>query len=144
MDISIIIVNWNTKDLLRDCLHSIDKTVRGIACETIVVDNASRDGSVSMLRSEFPVVRIIENQVNKGFAAANNQALAIMGGHYALLLNTDTVLTENAISLLYSFMEKNPTAAMACGQLLNADGSRQNSIAAFPDLLTLTTNISLL
>lgn len=142
--ISIIIVNWNTKELLRDCLHSVYKTVQGIAYETIVVDNASEDGSVAMLRREFPAAHLIENKVNRGFGAANNQALSIMKGRYALLLNTDTLLTENAVSLLFSFMEGRPDTAMACGQLLNTDGSRQNSIAAFPSLLTLMTNISLL
>ncbi|MCG6535203.1 MAG: glycosyltransferase family 2 protein [Syntrophales bacterium LBB04] len=144
MDISIIIVNWNTKELLRNCLLSIEKTVQGIAYEIIVVDNASEDGSRSMLKDEFPAALVIENQTNKGFAAANNQALTIMSGRYALLLNTDAVLTEKAIPLLYAFMEKHPAAAMACGQLLNADGSRQNSIATFPNLLTLATNTALL
>lgn len=144
MDISIIIVNWNTKGLLRDCLQSVYKTVQGIACEIIVVDNASHDGSVTMLRQEFPAVLVVENPENRGFAAANNQALTIMSGRYALLLNTDAKLTENALVLLFSFLESHPEAAMACGQLLNADGSRQNSMAAFPDLLTLMTNMSLL
>lgn len=144
MEISFIIVNWNTKELLRNCLRSIEKTVMGIVYELIVVDNASQDGSVPMLRQEFPAAHVIENQVNRGFGAANNQALSIMKGRYALLLNTDTVLTEQAVSGLFSFMESQPDAAMACGQLLNADGSRQNSIAAFPNLLTLMTNISLL
>jgi len=143
-DISIIIVNWNTKELLKDCLHSVYKTVQGIVYETIVVDNASEDGSAEMLRREFPAAHLIENKVNRGFGAANNQALSIMKGRYALLLNTDTLLTENAVSLLFSFMEGRPDTAMACGQLLNADGSKQNSIAAFPSLLTLMTNISLL
>lgn len=144
MEISFIIVNWNTKELLRNCLRSIEKTVMGIVYELIVVDNASQDGSVPMLRQEFPAAHVIENQVNRGFGAANNQALSIMKGRYALLLNTDTVLTEQAVSGLFSFMESQPDAAMACGQLLNADGSRQNSIAAFPNLLTLMTNVSLL
>ncbi len=144
MDISIIIVNWNTRDLLRNCLRSIADTVQEVAYEIIVVDNASHDGSVLMLRQEFPAVIMIENQVNRGFAAANNQAMSIMKGRYALLLNTDAALTKNAVFLLLSFMEKTPAAAMACGQLLNADGSKQNSIASFPGLLTLMTNVSLL
>lgn len=144
MDVSIIIVNWNTKELLRDCLVSVTKTVQGISCEIIVVDNASQDGSVPMLRQEFPAAIVIENEVNRGFAAANNQALTIMSGRYALLLNTDAVLMENAVRRLFCFMEARPEAGMACGQLLNADGSRQNSMAAFPNLLTLTTNTPLL
>ncbi len=144
MDISIIIVNWNTRELLRNCLAAIDKTVQGLTWEVIVVDNASQDGSVTMVRQEFPRVIILENQANRGFAAANNQALAVMNGRYALLLNTDALLTDRAVDTLFSFMESHPEAAMACGQLLHADGRRQNSIAAFPDLLTLMTNLSLL
>ncbi|MDD5451818.1 MAG: glycosyltransferase family 2 protein [Desulfovibrionales bacterium] len=144
MDISIIIVNWNTKDLLRNCLNSIYGKVQGIALEIIVIDNASHDGSVAMLREEFPQVTIIENNTNRGFGAANNQAFGIMKGRYALLLNTDTVLKEHAVYELFSFMEVHPDAAMACGQLLNADGSKQNSIANFPDLLTLFLNTPLL
>jgi GT2 family glycosyltransferase len=137
LDISIVIVNWNTCDLLRQCLQSVCRTVREIAFEVIVVDNGSTDGSVSMLEAEFPGVRTIANRENRGFAAANNQALRIMSGRYALLLNSDAVLTEDA-------MEGRPEAAMAFGQLLNADGSKQNSIAAFPTLWTLLANTSLL
>ncbi len=144
MDISIIIVNWNTRELLRKCLDSVETTVRSLSHEIIVVDNASTDGSAAMLRERFPRVRLIENLENRGFGAANNQALRVMTGRYALLLNSDAVLTENAVSELFACMENHPEAAMACGQLLNADGSRQNSIAAFPSLLTLMTNTPLL
>jgi len=144
MDISIIIVNWNTRELLKNCLAAIRETVRGLSCEVIVVDNASSDGSIAMLRDSFPDVIVIENTQNRGFGAANNQALLIMKGRYALLLNSDTVLRDQAVERLFSFMESHPEAAMACGQLLNADGSRQNSIASFPTLFTLLMNTSLL
>ena len=137
MDLSVVIVNWNTAELLRDCLKSVFGMIEGIAFEVIVVDNASSDGSVAMLKVEFPQVRRVENYENRGFAAANNQAFRIMTGRYALLLNSDTVLTEGAVHELYAFMEEHPEAVMACGQLLNADGSKQNSIAAFPTLLSL-------
>jgi hypothetical protein len=144
IDLSIIIVNWNTKDLLKNCLNSVSKTVHKLFFEVIVVDNASSDGSVAMLESEFPSVIRIVNTENKGFGAANNQALAIMKGKYALLLNTDTVLMPEAVNKLWNFCEANYQAAIVCGQLLNADGSKQNSIASFPGLLTLTANTSLL
>jgi len=144
MDITIVIVNWNTKDLLRDCLESVYRTVRDITFEIILVDNASHDGSVTMAAKDFPGVRIIENSENLGFGAANNQAFAVMKGRYALLLNTDTVLTENSVHELFAFMENHDEAAMAGGQLLNRDGSRQNSIANFPTVLTLLANTSLL
>ncbi|MEI7638278.1 MAG: glycosyltransferase family 2 protein [Syntrophus sp. (in: bacteria)] len=143
-DISIIIVNWNTRELLRECLESVLRTVHDLTYEVIVVDNASDDGSVPMLQDFFPQVRIITNNENRGFGAANNQAFQIMAGRYALLLNTDTVLTESAVRELFSFMESYPEAGMSCGQLLNRDGSKQNSIASFPTLLTLLANMSLL
>ena len=144
IDISVIIVNWNTKDLMRDCLSSLYKTVKDLVYEVIVVDNGSSDGSVTMLETEFPAVIRIANKENKGFGAANNQAFAIMKGKYALLLNTDTVLTPEAVTKLWNFMKSNEKAAIVCGQLLNADGSRQNSVASFPSLLTLAINNSLL
>jgi hypothetical protein len=144
LDISIIIVNYNTKNLLRNCLNSIYATVHNISHEIIVVDNASSDGSQVMVGTEFPTIHLIKNERNYGFGAANNRALAITGGRYALLLNTDTVLKEKAVSELFSFMETHPDAAMACGQLLNADGSKQNSIASFPSIWTLLFNIPVL
>lgn len=144
MDISIVIVNWNARSLLRNCLRSIAETVQDISYEVIVVDNASTDGSKDMIRKEFPFVRLIENDRNRGFGTANNQAFQVMEGCYALLLNSDTVLTEGAVQELYSFMKTHADAAMVCGQLLNADGSKQNSIAAFPNLVTLLANMSLL
>jgi len=144
MEISFIIVNWNTKDLLRGCLDSIAKTVGSLSHEIIVVDNASSDGSADMLAREYPSVRLIANAENRGFGAANNQGFAVMQGKYALLINTDAVITEGAVQKLWGFAEANPRAAIVCGQLLNADGSKQNSVAAFPTLLTLCLNTSLL
>jgi len=144
-DLSIVIVNWNTRELLRNCLVSVYKTLgNALFFEVFVVDNGSTDGSREMVKAEFPRARLIENETNRGFAAANNQALAIMSGRYALLLNSDAVLTEKAVSTLFQFLEAHPEAGMACGQLLNADGSKQNSIAPFPTILTLLLNVSLL
>jgi len=144
MDISIIIVNWNTKRLLLDCLASVFKTVQKVSMEIWVVDNASIDGSVEAVRHSYPDVKIIRNSKNLGFAAANNKAFKRMMGRYALLLNTDTVLTEGAVKSLYTFMENNANAGMVCGQLLNQDGSKQNSIASFPGITSLLLNETLL
>lgn len=144
IDISIIIVNWNTKNLLRNCLKSVYNTVSSLVLEIIVVDNCSSDGSVAMLEAEFPSVIIIVNKENRGFGAANNQALALMKGRYALLLNSDAVLTNGAVNKLWDFCETHEKTAIVGGQLLNADGSKQNSIASFPDLLSLSLNTSLL
>jgi GT2 family glycosyltransferase len=142
--VSVIIVNWNTKDILQNCLDSIYPTIDNLSCEIIVVDNASSDGSTEMLQERYPQVIKIYNQDNRGFGAANNQAFAIMKGKYALLLNTDAILTSGAINKLYSFAKTHPQAAIVCGQLLNADGSKQNSVAAFPSLPSLLINTSLL
>ena len=144
MDVSFIIVNWNTKDLLLNCISSIYQTVRGPAFEIWLVDNASSDESIVAAKSAYPAINIIENEENLGFAAANNLALRRMNGRYALLLNTDTSLTENAARELYEFMEATPKAAIACGQLLNLDGSKQNSIANPPSLLSLLSNETIL
>lgn len=144
IDISVVIVNWNTCGLLKDCLESVIRTTIGLAYEIIVVDNASNDGSVEMVQQDFPRVRLIVNDKNRGFGAANNQALRVMTGRYALLLNSDTVLTPGAVQELLSFMDHHNDVAMACGQLLNADGSKQHSFAAFPTLVTLTANMPLL
>ncbi len=144
MDISFVIVNWNTRDLLLRCLASIYKTTSGLAFEVWLVDNASSDGSVAAARAVYPDIHVIENRQNLGFAAANNLAFAEMRGRYAVLINTDAQLKTVAIKHLLAFMEKTPDAAMACGQLLNEDGSKQNAIAPFPSLLSLLSNETLL
>jgi hypothetical protein len=144
MDLSIVIVNWNTKKLLLDCLASVFETVKNLPKEIWVVDNASGDGSVEAVRLKYPHVNIIQNQKNLGFAAANNQAFSKMQGHYALLLNTDAVLTDGAVEKLYTFMERHSDAGMACGQLLNPDGSEQNSFANFPCMASLVFGEALL
>ncbi|MDD2389374.1 MAG: glycosyltransferase family 2 protein [Desulfobacterales bacterium] len=144
MDISFVIVNWNTKDYVIKCLRSIFQTVRGLSFDVWLVDNASSDGSVEAVKDRFPQVHVIENALNMGFSAANNQAFRKMTGRYALLLNSDAELTMGAVTELFRFMEENRDAAIACGQLLNPDGSRQNSIANFPSLWSLMANETLL
>ncbi len=145
LDISIIIVNWNTKDLLISCISSVYQTLSdSISYEIIVVDNGSKDGSSDAIRRIYPQVRLIQNKRNLGFACANNKAFRIMKGRYALLLNTDCTLTEGAVENLFYFMEKRPEAGACCGQLLNPDGSKQNSFSNFPSLLEFLTNKSLL
>jgi len=143
-DISFIIVNWNTRELLLQCLASIYQTVQGHAFDIWLVDNGSFDGSVEAVREAFPHIHLIENDANLGFAAAVNLALARVEGRYAVLLNTDATLTEGAVSTLYRHMQRNPRVGMACGQLLNPSGSKQNSIASFPSILSLATNETML
>jgi len=144
LDISFVIVNWNTKGLLMDCLRSVFDTVKGLDFEVWVVDNASEDGSAEAVAELYPQVNLIKNQTNRGFAAANNQAFKFMKGRYGLLLNSDAALTPGAVNQLYRFMEKTPGAGMACGQLLNPDGTLQNSFAPFPCFWTVLFNESLL
>lgn len=144
MEISIIVVSYNTKDLLLDCLSSVFDTIKEPSFEVWVVDNNSTDGTVGAVRKQYPAVKIIANEENLGFAAANNQAFHQMNGRYALLLNSDAIVTDGAVKELYDFMETNPEAGMGCGQLFNQDGSKQNSIANFPDFLTLLCNETVL
>jgi len=144
VDISFIIVNWNTRDILMDCIDSIYKTVTDIDWEIYVVDNNSTDGSQAEVKRKFPEVKLIENETNTGFAHANNQALNIMQGKFAVLLNSDAVLKENAIKKLLDFMTTTPRAGIAGVQLLNDDGSRQNSIDNFPSTETEIFNKSIL
>ena len=142
--LSIIIVNWNTRNLLRDCLTSIRENLREPSLEVIVVDNGSVDDSVAMVRTEFPDAKLIENGINLGFAKANNVAIRQAHGRFLLLLNSDTVVRQGAIEGLLSTMEGDPAVGVAGLQLLNGDGSLQNSVGNCPSLLTELTNKSLL
>jgi N-acetylglucosaminyl-diphospho-decaprenol L-rhamnosyltransferase len=139
MIVSIIIVNWNTRDRLAACLQSIaaiGSANQLPALEIFVVDNASTDGSPDMVRAQFPQVQLIVNPDNVGFARANNQALRLSHGDYVLLLNSDTVLSENFLPPLIEFLQQHSRAAIAVPKLLNADGSFQGSGAAFPTFIS--------
>jgi GT2 family glycosyltransferase len=126
-DLSVIIVNWNTRELLAQCLRSVYDTAGPLDCEVFVVDNASGDGSAAMVRQRFPQARLIENTENVGFARANNQALRLAQGRYALLLNSDTRVMPGALREMISFMDAYPEAGAVGARLLNADGSLQPS-----------------
>ena len=127
-----------------DCLNSIYKTVKDIDVEIYVVDNNSTDGSQVAVKNGFADVKLIENETNTGFGYANNQALRIMQGRFAVLLNSDAVLKENSVKRLLAFMTTTPRAGIAGVQLLNDDGSRQNSIDNFPSTETEIFNKSIL
>jgi N-acetylglucosaminyl-diphospho-decaprenol L-rhamnosyltransferase len=133
-DVSLIIVNWNTCDLLADCLHSIERATEGLDLEIIVVDNASTDGSQTMVQQQFPHVCLITNVENVGFARANNQGLAMSRGRYALLLNSDTLVTPGSFQTLVRLADTKPRAGIVGAQLLNLDGSFQASHTPFPNL----------
>jgi N-acetylglucosaminyl-diphospho-decaprenol L-rhamnosyltransferase len=122
LDLSIVIVNWNTRDYLRDCLKSVYSSEGRFTRETIVVDNCSHDGSAAMVRQEFPYVHLIESDINGGYAYANNLGLRHLKARYYLLLNPDTVLPPNALREMLGFMEARPAAGMAGPKLVMADG----------------------
>ena len=125
MHLSVIIVNYNVRHFLENALASIEKASRGLDVETIVVDNASSDGSVEMLRSSFPNVRLIANPHNAGFGVANNQAMKIAAGEYFLLLNPDTIVQEDTFSVMLDFFREHGDVGMAGCKVLNPDGSLQ-------------------
>ena len=131
-DVSLLIVSWNTRSLTQACLHSIpDSVAEGTTMETIVVDNASIDGSREMLRGAERVV-LLENEQNLGFAVAVNQAFARSSGRFVLLLNSDVELARGSIGVLLRFLEERPEAAGVGPLYLNADGSVQHHHYRFP------------
>ena len=132
MDLSIVIVNWNTSALLIQCLDSIYQAVPRLTFEIIVVDNGSTDDSVSAICNKFPDVRIISNDLNLGFAKANNQGLAAGRGRYFLLLNSDTLVLPDALNRLVAVADHNPGVGIIGPKLLNMDGTLQKSWATFP------------
>lgn len=134
LQLSIIIVNWNTRDITRDCLRSVREHAGGLSYEVIVVDNASSDGSAEMVRAEFPDVRLIANDTNLGFGRANNQAMRVARGRYFLLLNSDTVVCDDAIQRLVNFVANDPAIGIAGCKLLFADRTLQSSCSRFPSL----------
>ncbi len=107
MDVSVIIVNYNTKELTRNCLRSVFEQTKGIDFEVIVSDNGSTDGSIEMMRTEFPRIVLIENNENLGFGAANNRALKVAKGKYVFYLNSDTLLLNNAVKIFFDYWEEN-------------------------------------
>src|SRR5258708_17223399 len=130
-EISLIIVNYNTINLLRDCLTSLMQT-EGRACEIIVVDNASADNSASMVAKEFPGVALIRNQQNSGFSKASNQGLRQAKGRYFLLLNPDTVVRAGAIGVMAEFLVSHVQVGAVTCKLVNADGTIQPSTSNRP------------
>ena len=135
MDLAIIIVNWNTRDLLEQCLTSVLSCAGATpSFEIIVVDNASADDSAAMVRERFPFVRLVANKVNVGFARGNNQAIPMCTGRYLLLLNPDTLVLPGALEALVRFMDENPSAGAAGARLLNPDGTLQTCCYRAPSL----------
>ena len=125
MELSIIIVNYNVKEFLQNLLRSIEKASLNISIEIIIVDNASGDGSVELIRDKFPSVKLIVNTENLGFGKANNQALEFAKGKYLLLINPDTIVSEDTFDKMIRFFEDNTEAGLAGCKILNPDGTLQ-------------------
>ena len=135
MDLSIIIVNWNSKDYLENCISSIIEETSGISYEIIVIDSGSFDGCENILNKKFEGVRFIQSKENLGFASANNRAFRDTIGEYVLFLNPDTIIMNNSLNLLLDKLEISPNVAIVGAKLLNTDGSLQTScIQAFPTI----------
>lgn len=122
MKLSVIIVNYNVKPFLEQCLYSVMKAAEKIDAEVFVVDNASVDGSCPMVREKFPSVRLLENKTNTGFSAANNQAIRISSGEFILLLNPDTVVEEDTFSQTLRFMEEHADAGGLGVKMIDGKG----------------------
>ncbi|KAF0243740.1 MAG: hypothetical protein FD180_3102 [Planctomycetota bacterium] len=131
-DCSVIVVSWNTRELLEACLASVRSKAAG--AEIVVVDNRSADGSAAMVRERFPEAALVENPSNRGFARAVNQGIAVSKRPVVVLLNPDATLTDGAIDELLRAMDADPDVGIAGAQLLDEDGDRQHSFDSFPSL----------
>ena len=123
LDVSVVIVNYNVRDLLRACLRSLEPNLRDLRGEVWVIDNASRDDSADMVAAEFPHVKLIRNAQNRGYAAANNQAIRAARGRYVLVLNPDTELPPDAVPACLAELERHPDIGALGPKLVRGDGS---------------------
>lgn len=122
MDLSIVIVNYNVQNLLKDCIESVIKATQNIDTEIFVVDNNSTDGSCKMLKETFPSVKLIENKKNVGFSTANNQAIKLAKGEYILILNPDTIVYPDTLDYCLNFSKQNDSCGALGVKMVNAEG----------------------
>lgn len=134
MDLSVVIVSWNVRDLLNKCLKTLFQHNTGNNYEVFVVDNASKDKSAEMVASEFPNVKLIASSENLGFAKGNNVAIKQASGRYILLLNPDTEFVEPMFDKMLAFFKEHPDADIVGCKLLNPDKTLQPSVRSFPTL----------
>jgi len=142
MDVSIVVVNWNTKKLLRGCLQSIKDHAGEIDYEIIVVDNASSDGSAAMVLSEFGDVVLITNKTNRGYAAGANNGIRIATGRYVLILNSDILICNSAIAKIVKYADNHPEGAVFGCQIRELSGKVHMTCFRFPTLLNLFLRLS--
>jgi GT2 family glycosyltransferase len=143
-ELTAVIVNWNTRGLLTQCLDSLAAIREATALEVTVVDNASTDDSTDVCRSRYPWVRVLANGTNVGYGAASNQGIEACGSEFVLLLNSDTVVSESAIPLMLETMRRNEGVGLVGCRLLNVHGTVQWSCMRFPNLALLTVQELLL
>jgi GT2 family glycosyltransferase len=149
VDLSVVILSWNVRDLLRRCLKSVvgdvglitdhcpePKASHGLTIEVVVVDNASSDGSAEMVRTEFPSVRLISNETNRGYTGGNNDGIAAASGRYVMILNPDAQVIGDALATMVAYADAHPEVGVLGPQLLDSDGSVQPSRRRFPTLMT--------
>ena len=137
MDLSVIIVNYNTKELLQNCLRSIFENTEGPICEVIVVDNNSTDGSLQMIQKMFPQVLLLHNKENLGFSRANNLGYSHSKGKYLLFLNSDTLILDGAIEKMLSYLQSHPQVGLVGPKILNTQHQATRSYMRFLDIKTL-------
>jgi GT2 family glycosyltransferase len=135
-DLSIITVSWNVRDLLRDCIRSVDASRGQLHLEMIVVDSASDDGSPDMIRQEFPWVELVVSEENLGFPGGNNVGIAHAKGRNILLLNPDTIILDDALQVMVHYIDRHVDVGALGAQILNPDLSIQSSRRRFPTMLT--------
>jgi GT2 family glycosyltransferase len=135
IDLSIVIVGWNTRDVIRACLESVFKNLGNLTAEVIVIDNGSSDHSARMIAHEFPQVRLIDNDTNRGFAAANNQGIRIARGRHVLLLNPDTVIIGDVLQETLAYARAHPDAGIVGCQVMEDATAVQRTCFRFPSPL---------
>ena len=140
--VSIVIVNWNTRELLRACLASIRRFLSPLAPEVIVVDNSSSDESAEMVRAEFPDVNLINPGKNLGYAAGNNLGIAAAHGGFILTLNPDTEFIDDSLARAVEIMDRDPRAAALGAKQIGVDGSIQRSVRGFPSVLGILGDVT--
>jgi len=133
-DLSIVIVTWNASKYIRECLKSIDEQHTGLALETIVVDNASIDGTADLVRQEFSYVRLVQSDHNLGFAKANNVGIRLTRGKYIFLVNPDVIMLPGCLERLFRYMEENPSIGLLGPRMLGPDRAVQRSTMRFPSV----------